>query len=52
MGSWCSNPQEGGYDLVTDDEEWEVDMVVANNWWRQHPTPYVCTRCGAEWHRR
>ena len=51
MGSWCSNPQDPD-ELVVEAEEWEVDMVIANNWWRGYPSPYVCTRCGAEWHRR
>ena len=51
MGNWCGNPQDPD-ELVFETEEWEVDMVVANNWWRGHASPYVCTRCGAEWHRR
>ena len=51
MGNWCGNPQDPD-ELVVEAEEWEGDMIVANNWWRGYPSPYVCTRCGAEWHRR
>ena len=52
MGNWCSNPQDGDdYDVISEFDEWEVQMIVTTSRWSSSPSPYVCTRCGAEWHR-